>query len=163
MRMEERVTVQGPVKEQQPDGMSHRGCSCHPRGACPRGSETSNPGVASHKSNRCIPPRVPPQAPPFRRTMSGRQANGVEGASGTLTLVSQAPKRFTRRGISVAHGLCVVLFVVFPPGCRHLLGGVRPSFPRFATKPGCQLQSGVGGGEGMNVCATDEFSLRGVY
>ena len=26
MRREERVTVQGPVKEQQPDGMSHRGC-----------------------------------------------------------------------------------------------------------------------------------------
>ena len=25
MRREERVTVQGPVKEQQPDGMSHRG------------------------------------------------------------------------------------------------------------------------------------------
>ena len=25
MRLEERVTVQGPVKEQQPDGMSHRG------------------------------------------------------------------------------------------------------------------------------------------
>ena len=24
MRREERVTVQGPVKEQQPDGMSHR-------------------------------------------------------------------------------------------------------------------------------------------
>ena len=29
MRREERVTVQGPVKEQQPDGMSHRGL---PRG-----------------------------------------------------------------------------------------------------------------------------------
>ena len=25
MRREERVTVQGPLKEQQPDGMSHRG------------------------------------------------------------------------------------------------------------------------------------------
>ena len=25
MRREERVSVQGPVKEQQPDGMSHRG------------------------------------------------------------------------------------------------------------------------------------------
>ena len=32
MRREERVTVQGPVKKQQPDGMSHRGvhsCSAH--------------------------------------------------------------------------------------------------------------------------------------
>ena len=27
MRREERVTVQGPAKEQQPDGMSHRGAS----------------------------------------------------------------------------------------------------------------------------------------
>ena len=29
MRREERVTVQGPVKEQQPDGMSHRGGARH--------------------------------------------------------------------------------------------------------------------------------------
>ena len=27
MRREEQVTVQGPVKEQQPDGMSHRGAN----------------------------------------------------------------------------------------------------------------------------------------
>ena len=27
MQREERVTVQGPIKEQQPDGMSHRGAS----------------------------------------------------------------------------------------------------------------------------------------
>ena len=27
VRREERVTVQGPVKKQQPDGMSHGGCS----------------------------------------------------------------------------------------------------------------------------------------
>ena len=33
MRREERVTVQGPVKEQQPDGMSHRGdVACRPGG-----------------------------------------------------------------------------------------------------------------------------------
>ena len=37
MRREERVTVQGPVKEQQPDGMSHRGvpmalCDIHVAG-----------------------------------------------------------------------------------------------------------------------------------
>ena len=30
MRREERVTVQGPVKERQPDGMSHRGVRCIP-------------------------------------------------------------------------------------------------------------------------------------
>ena len=30
MRREERVTVQGPVKEQQPDGMSHKGLTLSP-------------------------------------------------------------------------------------------------------------------------------------
>ena len=34
MRREERVTVQGPVKKQQPDGVSHRGCLAHQQGAC---------------------------------------------------------------------------------------------------------------------------------
>ena len=33
MQREERVTVQGPVKEQQPDGMSHRGLLTFPLGA----------------------------------------------------------------------------------------------------------------------------------
>ena len=44
MRREERVTVQGPVKEQQPDGMSHRGVpgivagvASAPRSACRKG------------------------------------------------------------------------------------------------------------------------------
>ena len=32
MRREERVTVQGPVKEQQPDGMSHTGGTPRPGG-----------------------------------------------------------------------------------------------------------------------------------
>ena len=32
MRREERVTVQGPVKEQQPDGMSHGGGGAHAHG-----------------------------------------------------------------------------------------------------------------------------------
>ena len=35
MRREERVTVQGPVKEQQPDGMSHRGLDPPPPPARP--------------------------------------------------------------------------------------------------------------------------------
>ena len=35
MRREERVTVQGPVKEQQPDGMSHRGQGYIGRGEVP--------------------------------------------------------------------------------------------------------------------------------
>ena len=63
MRREERVTVQGPVKEQQPDGMSHRGGGSHggcmmcllcsdAEGARPHPSEPSvvagqSPGVES--------------------------------------------------------------------------------------------------------------------
>ena len=37
MRREERVTVQGPVKEQQPDGMSHRGMDPSRKGALGKG------------------------------------------------------------------------------------------------------------------------------
>ena len=36
MRREERVTVQGPVKEQQPDGMSHRGAGAQDSATWPR-------------------------------------------------------------------------------------------------------------------------------
>ena len=36
MRREERVTVQGPVKEQRPDGMSHRGGHIPPHSAQPQ-------------------------------------------------------------------------------------------------------------------------------
>ena len=36
MRREERVTVQGPVKEQQPDGMSHRGGGVREKGSIDR-------------------------------------------------------------------------------------------------------------------------------
>ena len=50
MRREERVTVQGPVKEQQPDGMSHRGL-CRvtgpPLGLCRNGSCTRMSGTMS--------------------------------------------------------------------------------------------------------------------
>ena len=45
MRREERVTVQGPVKEQQPDGMSHRGAECWWRRALLGGG--SGPAVGS--------------------------------------------------------------------------------------------------------------------
>ena len=37
MRREERVTVQGPVKKQQPDGMSHRGVDPPDQPPPPRG------------------------------------------------------------------------------------------------------------------------------
>ena len=35
MQREERVTVQGPAKKQQPDGMSHRGLADRPDSKCP--------------------------------------------------------------------------------------------------------------------------------
>ena len=35
MQREERVTVQGPVKKQQPDGMSHRGLNPKSANECP--------------------------------------------------------------------------------------------------------------------------------
>ena len=38
MRREDRVTVQGPVKEQQPDGMSHRGSFEAPLGGFGKGA-----------------------------------------------------------------------------------------------------------------------------
>ena len=46
MRREERVTVQGPVKEQQPDGMSHRGGGAALATPRPRVLRDSGPGVA---------------------------------------------------------------------------------------------------------------------
>ena len=47
MRREERVTVQGPVKEQQPDGMSHRGSVSNKEGAQMDGAEVA---YFSHQS-----------------------------------------------------------------------------------------------------------------
>ena len=43
MRREERVTVQGPVKEQQPDGMSHRRAFEPPKGGAPGGGGGLSP------------------------------------------------------------------------------------------------------------------------
>ena len=45
MRREERATVQGPVKEQQPDGMSHRGGGGSPKAACAESHSTYLGGV----------------------------------------------------------------------------------------------------------------------
>ena len=60
MRREERVTVQGPVKEQQPDGMSHGGGG---------GGGTTNiaGGGANHRIDEYVP--------------CGRWSDGVEWSS----------------------------------------------------------------------------------
>ena len=42
MRREERVTVQGPVKEQQPDGVSHRGWTSPPTPSLLRRGQSAN-------------------------------------------------------------------------------------------------------------------------
>ena len=64
MRREERVTVQGPVKEQQPDGMSHRGLRGSSLGVCSLGDGRIpsraggyyTRGVGSIPANRfCLP------------------------------------------------------------------------------------------------------------
>ena len=48
MRREERVTVQGPVKEQQPDGMSHRGVPTPPSSASLSIGGEARPPVGTH-------------------------------------------------------------------------------------------------------------------
>ena len=55
MRRDERGTVQGPVKEQQPDGMSHRGGGggCVWRGRAPKGAPCDRRPV--WKGRRCGP------------------------------------------------------------------------------------------------------------
>ena len=106
MRREERVTVQGPVKEQQPDGMSHRGGgaraidqtgqavflrSLQPRPPPP----PRRPRSAFLPTPRALPPRnraLPlctgqprpstdcPPPPPSQRPRRGRGRLGVRGS-----------------------------------------------------------------------------------
>ena len=71
MRREERVTVQGPVKEQQPDGMSHRGADGNRQLRSCRTQPLSQPWPASVTGLRCptLWPPSPsssgmPEAPP---------------------------------------------------------------------------------------------------
>ena len=58
MRREERVTVQGPVKKQQPDGMSHRGGGLPPLDPLP-------PPLKQCPGGGGVPPH-PPTHPPFK-------------------------------------------------------------------------------------------------
>ena len=52
MRREERETVQGPVKEQQPDGLSHGGQrSAHWQSACVQGCKLTDFSVSAVSSN----------------------------------------------------------------------------------------------------------------
>ena len=57
MRREERVTVQGPVKEQQPDGMSHKGARPPPPLDAPRSPPLPTLEADSH--NFATAPLVP--------------------------------------------------------------------------------------------------------
>ena len=73
MQREERVTVQGPVKEQQPDGMSHRGaCSFNKGDTVFWGHSVRRAGGPQSKKKKTasgfcgLPPdgrRVPQQCP----------------------------------------------------------------------------------------------------
>ena len=73
MRREERVTVQGPVKEQQPDGMSHRGSAWGfgargwrgQRGGMRRAWDMGQCGALSRLLHV---PSVPPRSPAESRT-----------------------------------------------------------------------------------------------
>ena len=61
MRREERVTVQGPVKKQQPDGMSHRGLSSPPEeGGWGIWSGDSPPVVHSGPEEDFFNNKIPP-------------------------------------------------------------------------------------------------------
>ena len=58
MRREERVTVQGPVKEQQPDGMSHRGGVRWPKVLHAKGLFAPFAGCGrtpTSRNERCLP------------------------------------------------------------------------------------------------------------
>ena len=83
MRREERVTVQGPVKEQQPDGMSHGGCPrpqwlgigwapWRRRGGCLR-SSSNPPQHAKGRTGDCPGPR---KGATTRRNVSHRGGGG---------------------------------------------------------------------------------------
>ena len=71
MRREKRVTVQGPVKEQQPDGMSHRGC--HPRPARSAPCTRATHGVAERKDDGAATVQRKSPGTPRRRIRHPRQ------------------------------------------------------------------------------------------
>ena len=95
MRREERVTVQGPVKKQQPDGMSHRGVPAplpmHPYpGRCVTGSpsplQTTALGSVAHEA--CSPWQGAPWRTWGSRSGGPRPHSGwVGGKHGSRCLV----------------------------------------------------------------------------
>ena len=85
MRREERVTVQGPVKEQQPDGMSHRGRGGG-GGACPSAtvpplcrSSTARPAVPGKWTEGDTHPLRTPAAHAPRRRVPGLTRGALPG------------------------------------------------------------------------------------
>ena len=111
MRREERVTVQGSVKEQQPDGMSHRGLSApsNPRPPEVRGWRA----IATRRGpvTRCPATPTPfPQHGPPRRSSAGRiirrgQAHPTERIPGIAE--AYAPSALPRSHLS-SQRLCVM-------------------------------------------------------
>ena len=97
MRREERVTVQGPVKKQPPDGMSHRGRGVRaqtegspppPRGASPRGERPPPPHRCEPKGGgRLMSTRAPPPPPPRHR----KGAAHWDGTNGTSRHIQHSP------------------------------------------------------------------------
>ena len=119
-RREERVTVQGPVKEQQPDGMSHRGAKTPPymgMGTLCIGKKTPNIGMGT----LCTGKKAPIYAFGVGECVS--RCGGYEG--GIL-----APLRSGGAHLQVG-------FLVGPPrGCVHaVLTRLRVVRPRTMRTP----------------------------
>ena len=77
MRREERVTVQGPVKEQQPDGMSHGG-----GGGSAKRPKRPRPPVVGETRGR-VSDHAPPPPPPAKRACVGLYEAARHGRAGT--------------------------------------------------------------------------------
>ena len=94
MRREERVTVQGPVKEQHPDGMSHRGWMCV--GPWVRGSIGRGRGLTMGVSQG-MGPMDPALGLPFRIGLRGgvrSEGLGGRGGGGGGGNTDHRPTRF---------------------------------------------------------------------
>ena len=80
MRREERVTVQGPVKKQSPDGMSHRGADRGNAVARARGGASSARGGTDRKAKaKDVAVRSPPQSPEGGHRTGGGRLRGPRG------------------------------------------------------------------------------------
>ena len=103
MRREERVTVQGPVKEQQPDGMSHGGGGCPKILWCNsmferRGHVVQRSGSPCHISPPdCGRLTIGAKAPSWPRTLSHAPPRARAPPLHNPRLIGRAMGRRTRR------------------------------------------------------------------